>query len=226
MNESVGSVLYIDDDPGIARLVQKDLQLGIASEGRGSMVQARRVLIASGAQERPVPIPGWTLPGVMLAGAAQGLLKGAGMVPSGPVVLAGNGPLLYQLGAQLVAAGAKVVAVLETGASLGAALPHLPHAIASGGYLMKGLGLISAMKKAGVPIRRNVSNLKALGKDKLEAVAFTQGGREQRLDCEVLCLHQGVVANVQLTQAIPTKHEWHEAQRTSVRTMPCDWSSM
>lgn len=63
-------------------LVQKDLQLGIASQGRGRMVQARRILIAAGAQERPVPIPGWTLPGVLLAGAAQGLLKSAGMVPS------------------------------------------------------------------------------------------------------------------------------------------------
>jgi NADPH-dependent 2,4-dienoyl-CoA reductase/sulfur reductase-like enzyme len=193
-------------------LVQKDLQLGLASQGRGRMVQARRILIAAGAQERPVPIPGWTLPGVMLAGAAQGLLKSAGMVPDGPVVLAGNGPLLYQLGAQLVAAGAKVVALLETEARYAAALPHLPHAIAAGGYLVKGYGLIAAIRKAGVPIRRNVTGLKALGKDRVEAVAFTAGGRQERLDCAVLCLHQGVVPNVQLTMAIPTRHEWSAAQ--------------
>jgi NADPH-dependent 2,4-dienoyl-CoA reductase/sulfur reductase-like enzyme len=194
-------------------LVQKDRQLGIASGGRASMVQARRILIASGAQERPVPIPGWTLPGVMLAGAAQGLLKSAGMVPSGPVVLSGNGPLLYQLGAQLVAAGAKVTALLETEARYGAALQHLPGAIASGGYLAKGLGLISAIRKAGVPIRRNVTGLKAIGKSRVEAVEFAANGRAWRLDCEVLCLHQGVVSNAQLTLAIPAKHEWNEAQR-------------
>ena len=193
-------------------LVQKDLQLGIAANGQARMVQARRILIASGAQERPVPIPGWTLPGVMLAGAAQGLLKSAGMVPSGPVVLAGNGPLLYQLGFQLVSAGAKVVALLETEARYAAALPHLPHAIGAGGYLAKGMGLIRAIRKAGVPIQRNVAGLKALGKDRVEAVGFTTAGREARLDCDVLCLHQGVVANAQLTLAIPTMHEWNEAQ--------------
>ena len=194
-------------------LVQKDLQLGLASRGKGRMVQAKRILIAAGAQERPVPIPGWTLPGVMLAGAAQGLLKSAGMVPDGPVVLAGNGPLLYQLGAQLVAAGAKVAALLETEARYGAALPRLLHALGSAGTLGKGLGLIRAIKAAGVPIRRNVAGLKAVGKDRVEAVEFTQGGRTERLACAVLCLHQGVVANVQLTMAIPTKHEWNEAQQ-------------
>jgi len=194
-------------------LVQKDLQLGVSSEGRASMVKARRVLIAAGSQERPVPIPGWTLPGVMLAGAAQGLLKSAGMVPAGPVVLAGNGPLLYQLAAQLVAAGASVAAVLETEARYAAALPHLPHAIAAGGYLLKGLGLISAIRRAGVPIRRNVSGLKAVGQGRVEAVEFTAGGRSERLECAVLCLHQGVVPNAQLTQAIPVKHDWHAAQR-------------
>jgi len=193
-------------------LVQKDLQLGLASQGKGRMVQARRILIAAGAQERPVPIPGWTLPGVMLAGAAQGLLKSAGMVPDGPVVLAGNGPLLYQLGAQLVAAGARVAALLETEARYGAALPYLAGALGAFGTLAKGIGLIRAIKAAGVPIRRNVTDLKAIGKDRVEAVEFASGGRTERIACAVLCLHQGVVANVQLTMAIPVKHEWSAAQ--------------
>ena len=70
-----------------------DGTLYLAAPGGASAVTARRVLLATGAIERPVPIPGWTLPGVMTAGAAQILLKGSDLVPEGRVVLAGQGPL-------------------------------------------------------------------------------------------------------------------------------------
>ena len=68
-----------------------DRQAGLLSVlhgGASSEIEARRVLLATGAQERPVPIPGWTLPGVMGMGAAQILLKTAGAVPSGDVASA------------------------------------------------------------------------------------------------------------------------------------------
>ena len=55
-------------------------------------VRARQLLFSVGAVERPVPIPNWTLPGVMGAAAADILFKSADMVPEGPVVLAGSGP--------------------------------------------------------------------------------------------------------------------------------------
>ena len=61
-------------------------------------------LLAAGALERPMPVPGWTLPGVMTAGAAQILLKGSGVL-AGRAVLAGSGPLLYLVAAQMVRAG-------------------------------------------------------------------------------------------------------------------------
>lgn len=205
-------------------LVQKDRQLGIVRDGKASMVEAKRVLLATGAQERPVPIPGWSLPGVMLAGAAQGLLKSAGMVPEGPVVLAGNGPLLIQLAAQLVAAGVRIAALLETRAEYGAALPHLPAALMAGGYLPKGLRLVSAIKRARVPITRGVSALRAIGRERLEAVEFTSPGGTYEIPAALLCLHQGVVANVQLSLAIPLKHEWNAAQRCW-RPVVDDWGS-
>ena len=68
--------------------------LFLETAGRAETLTARRILLATGALERPVPIPGWTLPGVMTAGASQVLLKSAGLVPEGRVVLAGQGPLL------------------------------------------------------------------------------------------------------------------------------------
>ena len=66
-------------------------QIGILRQGQASIIQAERVIIASGAMERPVPFPGWTLPGVMNVGAAQILLKTSGVVPASGTVIAGTG---------------------------------------------------------------------------------------------------------------------------------------
>ena len=94
--------------------IDPDGTLYLESDGRSETLTARRILLATGAFERPVPIPGWTLPGVMAVGAAQILLKSADLVPEGRAVLAGQGPLLYLLAAQLARAGAPPVALLET----------------------------------------------------------------------------------------------------------------
>ncbi|MBW6493980.1 MAG: FAD-dependent oxidoreductase, partial [Burkholderiaceae bacterium] len=94
----------------------------IASDGSATLlgpgtgayvVRAGAVMIATGAYERAVPIPGWTFPGVMTAGAAQTMLKTSGQIPSGPLVLAGGGPLLWYVAEQLRGAGAEVAAVLS-----------------------------------------------------------------------------------------------------------------
>ncbi len=66
------------------------------------------------AMERPFPVPGWTLPGVLTAGAAQILLKSAEVVPGEPVVLAGCGPLLYLLAWQYLRAGVPIRAIVDT----------------------------------------------------------------------------------------------------------------
>jgi len=84
--------------------VTPERQLHYLQDGAVRSVQAGCVLLCTGAMERPFPIPGWTLPGVLTAGAAQILLKGSGMAPTQPVVLAGCGPLLYLLGWQYVRA--------------------------------------------------------------------------------------------------------------------------
>ncbi|NIM31735.1 MAG: FAD-dependent oxidoreductase, partial [Pseudomonas stutzeri] len=100
-------------------------QAGLLHEGRSQLVNASYIVIASGAQERPVPIPNWQLPGVMTAGAGQILLKsaaGAGqillksaaVVPEDGVVLAGSGPLLLLLAWQYLQAGVRIRALLDT----------------------------------------------------------------------------------------------------------------
>ena len=80
--------------------LDRHLEIGVSVGGASAFVKARRVVVATGALERPFPIPGWTLPGVMTAGAAQTMLKSSALVPDGRTVIAGQGPL------HLVACGA------------------------------------------------------------------------------------------------------------------------
>src|SRR6185437_8696782 len=113
----------------IAPLDSRALLLESAGQG-GVCVSYERLILATGARERLLPFPGWTLPGVTGAGALQALIKGGMPVRGERVVLAGSGPLLIAALATARAAGARVVAVVEQapwravlpfGLSLGAA---------------------------------------------------------------------------------------------------------
>ena len=81
--------------------------------GSPARVRARAVVLATGAYDRPVAFPGWTLPGAMTAGGAQALAKGQGVLPGKRVLLAGAGPFLLPVAAQLQAGGAEIVAIAE-----------------------------------------------------------------------------------------------------------------
>ena len=193
--------------------ISREREIGISVGGGSRLLTARHILLATGALERPFPIPGWTLPGVMTCGAAQILLKSAGLTASGKVVLAGTGPLLWLLAAQYLRAGVKVDALLDTTptANWAAALRHLPGFLLSS-YLGKGLRLMREVKR-GVKIIRGVTALAAHGGDRVEAVGYRIGGGDEiRLPVDTLLLHQGVVPNVNLANAIGCRHRWDEAQ--------------
>lgn len=81
--------------------------------GRVQSVACKAVILAVGSVERVNPCEGWELPGVVTAGGMQVLFKETGETPSGPILLAGSGPLLLALAAQLAAAGNPPLAVLE-----------------------------------------------------------------------------------------------------------------
>jgi NADPH-dependent 2,4-dienoyl-CoA reductase/sulfur reductase-like enzyme len=184
-------------------------EVAYSVNGRARIVQARYVLLATGAQERPFPIPGWTLPGVVTAGAAQILLKSAGLVPSDPTVLAGCGPLLYLVAWQYLNAGARIDALLETvpPRRLVQALPYALDFLRSP-YLAKGLKLVQTVK-AAIPVVKNVQGLQAMGCSKLDSVRYVVDGRQHDMLAEQLLLHQGVVPNVNLARAMGVEHEWN-----------------
>jgi len=205
--------------------VAADGTLGVALGGRAWALAARHVVIATGALERPFPIPGWTLPGVMTAGAAQILLKSSGMVGSGAVVLAGTGPLLWLLAAQTLRAGGRIAALLDTTPRRNwrEALAHLPGFLLSP-YLREGLALLAEMRRA-IPVIGGVTALaaEADGAGRLARVVWRQGaGPAQRRAADLLLLHQGVVPNINLAAAAGCRHDW-DPEQLCFRPVLDDW---
>jgi NADPH-dependent 2,4-dienoyl-CoA reductase/sulfur reductase-like enzyme len=168
-------------------------------------VQAPAVVVATGAYDRQLPVPGWTLPGVMSAGAAQALLKGSGVVPGRRIVVAGAGPFLLPVAAGLAGAGATVAAVVEAGqpldylrrpAGLAASWRKLPEA---GGY-------VAELARRRVPVLRRHAVIAAHGEDRLRSVTVARidaawavvPGTERSLDADVLAAGYGFIPQVEL----------------------------
>ena len=192
--------------------LDRNLDLGISVAGGSAFVKTSRVILATGAQERPFPIPGWTLPGVMTAGAAQTMLKSSGMVPDGRTVLAGQGPLLWLLAAQILRRGGRIDRVLDT-TPRGNYYAAAPHAFAfmTSPYFRKGLAMMREVK-AKVPVIKGVTELSADGDDLLTSVTYVAAGRRETVPADLLLLHQGVVPNVNLAMAAGVEHRWDELQ--------------
>jgi thioredoxin reductase/bacterioferritin-associated ferredoxin len=186
--------------------------IAVSRSGASHVVRAGHVIVAAGALERPFPIGGWTLPGVVTAGAAQILLKSSGIAPSGHTILAGTGPLLYLLAAQLIRAGTTVQCLLDTTPKRRwrSSLPMIGQFAASP-YLRKGLTLLAFVRRR-IRVIRDIHMLEAIGESHVESVRYQVGGRVEELQADNLLLHQGVVPNISLSNAIGCAHRWDEAQ--------------
>ncbi|HEX2137475.1 MAG TPA: NAD(P)/FAD-dependent oxidoreductase [Microvirga sp.] len=192
--------------------LDREREIGLSVGGGSRFVQARRIIIATGALERPFPIPGWTLPGVMTAGAAQTMLKSSGIVPDGRTVMAGQGPLLWLLSAQILRLGGRIDLVLDTTdpQNYRKALRKAAAFVVSP-YFLKGLALMREVRRK-VRVVSGVTQLAASGEGRVEGVTYTAGGRTDTVPVDLLLLHQGVVPNVNLAMAAGVKHRWDEVQ--------------
>lgn len=193
--------------------VGKDGSVAFSVDGQAEQIQARHIIIATGAMERPAPVPGWTLPGTLTVGAAQILMKSSGIVPVG-AVLVGAGPLLYLVATQLVAAGAPPKALVETQTKtdLKRAMRHVVLALKGWKQLVKGLQMIAALRWTGVPRFTNATNIEITGDASVENVRFHARGCDHVIATASVLLHQGVVPNTQITRSLGLDHTYDAAQ--------------
>ncbi len=187
--------------------VGQDGTIAYSKEEFATQIKGRHVIIANGATERSTPLPGWTKPGAMTVGAAQILMKSAGIVPTNAVLI-GSGPLLYLVAQQLVTAGAPPKALVETQTKtdLLRATRHLVPALKGWKQLAKGLQLIAAIRMAGVPRFTGATNIAIHGDEKVDRVSFEANGKNHSIQVTSALLHQGVVPNTQITRSIGLKH--------------------
>ena len=112
----------------------------------------KAIILATGAMDRVIPFPGWTLPGVFTMGGSQVALKAQGCAIGDPVVFMGTGPLLYLVAYQYAHAGARVAAVLDTSRA-GQAIPVLPGLLWGGRTFAKGIWYMTWLRAARIPVR-------------------------------------------------------------------------
>jgi NADPH-dependent 2,4-dienoyl-CoA reductase/sulfur reductase-like enzyme len=207
------------------------LRLALYSPQGLDWLEARTVILATGARELVIPFPGWTLPGVMTLGAAQILAKEHGILPGRRVLLAGSGPLLLSVAGELARRGAEVVAVLEA-VHLGEWLPHAPAAWGNWDRLREGWRYLSGLRRARVPYRRGRTVIRALGSPaspakggaekggELQAAIVARldrhghpiPGSEETVEVDALCLGFGFLPNVELTQLAGCDHKFDPAR--------------
>ncbi|MDP9844665.1 NAD(P)/FAD-dependent oxidoreductase [Streptosporangium lutulentum] len=169
-------------------------------EERPRTITARRLLIATGAHDRPVPFPGWDLPGVLTAGGAQALLKGDLVVAGRRVVVSGTGPFLLPVAAGLADAGAKVLGVHEANGRFGLAA----HPLLAAGKAGEALGYGARLARHGVPYHGRQAVIAAHGDVALTHVTVARldsGWRPistRTVECDTLAYGYGFVPQLDL----------------------------
>ncbi|TDB87771.1 FAD-dependent oxidoreductase [Actinomadura sp. KC216] len=170
------------------------------------------LVLAPGAHDRVLPFPGWDLPGVYTAGAAQALAKGEGVAVGGSVLIAGSGPFLLPVAASVLAAGSSVRAVLEAGAATALArgwtrrpwelAPHTARAAELAGYA-------ALLARHRVPYRTGRAVIEARGDGRVEEAVTARlrpdwsvvPGTEKAIAVDALCVSHGFTPQLELPVA-------------------------
>ncbi|WP_443052078.1 FAD/NAD(P)-dependent oxidoreductase [Streptomyces sp. NBC_00250] len=172
-------------------------------------IGARALLLATGAYERQLPFPGWTLPGVVGAGGAQAMLKSGLVLPGRRIVVAGSGPLLLAVASSLASAGARVPAVVEAAGYL--RYGRTPRALVTNPRkAVEALVHAAALARHRVPVRLRSAVTEVHGTDRVEAVTVSRLDRDwrpvrgtgRRIACDALAVGHGLVPQIELAVAV------------------------
>jgi thioredoxin reductase/bacterioferritin-associated ferredoxin len=182
---------------------------------KGERLRFNRLVLATGAYDRPVPFPGWTLPGVLTAGGAQTLVKMQRVLPGKNVLFAGTGPLQLVVANQVLDGGGKVEAILEAG-EINNWLKLLKGFSRNWGLLTDGLQYMRAIRKAGVPLLRKHIIVEARGDGQVKEAVIAEVDKDWRvientrriLKVDTICLGYGLVPSVELTRLVGCRHRY------------------
>lgn len=185
-------------------------------DGNALAIDAPAMIVATGAMERAIPFDGWTLPGVITAGAAQRLIKTNATPPGDNVVLAGSGPFLLAVADTFAKAGLRLKAFVELRRpGLSSLAPLLRHP----GRIGEALGLFGGLRRTKPSFRFGHVVTEALGERRLEAVRIApvdgdgrpDRARSQLLDgVDCLCIGYGFRPVIDLTSLLHATHRFDD----------------
>ena len=208
-------------------------EFAVSNSGGSWMLRPKRTIVAAGAFERGLPLPGWTLPGAMTTGAAQTLLRVHGVLPGRRVLVAGNGPLNLQVALELQRAGAQVVAVAELAAAPGPAAlgPAWRMLRNAPGLAFKGLACLAGLRSAGVPVlhRRLLTRVEQGGAGLnawLGRIGPDGPTREARFEVDAVCMGYGFQPSNELLKCLGCRHSYDERRGQLIveRSADCETS--
>lgn len=182
-----------------------------------------KLILATGARERFLPFPGWTLPNVFGAGGLQALMKTGLPVAEKHIVIAGTGPLLFAVASYARKLGARVVAVCEQTSPKKMARFAAAAALAPG-KISEAFRLLWDLR--AIPHWKNCWPVAAIGKDRIERVRLAHNGRTREIECDYLACGFHLVPNLELAALAGCNIEHgfvrvDEFQRTSAENVYC-----
>lgn len=196
-------------------------RLDLLTNGASSSLPWTSLIVATGATDRILPFPGWTLPGIYTMGASQIALKYQACAIGSNIVLAGTGPLLYLVAYQYVKAGANVQAVLDT-SPLTAQIRALPGLLNQPRQLARGLYYVGWLLARGIKLRRGIRIVRAKGKthaipeqeDRIAELVI-QGcrGRLETLACDALGFGYALRSETQIADILSCDFRFDPLQR-------------
>ena len=165
------------------------------------------LVIGTGAFERPPAIKGWTLPGVMTAGAAQTLLRSYGTLPGRRILIAGNGPLNFQVASEILKAGGEVVCMVE---QAGAPWSNPVEAFSvfrhDATLALKGMKEIARLERAGVKLAWNAQISDIKGDGRVEAVTVSSLGADLTFEVDTVLLGGHFTSSNELSRLLGCAH--------------------
>lgn len=187
------------------------LQTAPVQEAAGSRsgltsISARRVVLCPGTYDRQLPVPGWTIPGVMAAGGVQAFIKTQGISPGRRVVLGGTGPFLLAAAASILEAGGEVAAICES-SDLAGWIPQGALAGLVPAKAVEGAEYAALLARHRVPyLRRTVitnihggKSVEAVATAKITRAGSIRPGTEQAFEnVDIVGLGWGFVPQVEL----------------------------
>lgn len=192
-----------------------DKEVAYLRDDKTETLKAQRLILAEGAYDRPVPFTGWTLPGVLTAGAALRMVKIEKVLPGERILLAGSGPLQLLLATHLVRSGAKVVAMLEA-SPLNNSWKHLPHLLGQWELLKDGLGYLWELRKAKVPLLRGHAIVEAKGEEQVYQAIYAKvdkdwqivPGTEKNAEVDTIITGYGLIPSGRLSRLCGCPQKW------------------